>query len=122
MPLQGLARWTPKLSGTPSGHQNVCPPVLARNLLCRWHSFYPCANVVLSAKPRLRKRLFHERGSNTMLDNDAFVFDCVCHVFNFDKRNAFGKPGEMFINHLYAFHQVLSPPNERVLTPEEFLR
>ena len=57
-----------------------------------------------------------------MLDNDAFVFDCVCHVFNFDKRNAFGKPGEMFINHLYAFHQVLSPPGERVLSPEEFLR
>ena len=57
-----------------------------------------------------------------MLDNDAFVFDCVCHVFNFDKRNAFGKPGEMFINHLYAFHQVLTPPGERVLGPEEFLR
>jgi predicted TIM-barrel fold metal-dependent hydrolase len=57
-----------------------------------------------------------------MLDNDAFVFDCVCHVFNFDMRNAYGKPGEMFINHLYAFHQVLTPPNERVLKPEEFLR
>ena len=26
-----------------------------------------------------------------MLDNDAFVFDCVCHVFNFDMKNAFGK-------------------------------
>src|SRR5579885_2280948 len=57
-----------------------------------------------------------------MLDNDAFVFDCVCHVFNFDMRNAYGKPGQMFINHLYAFHQVLTPPNERVLKPEEFLR
>jgi predicted TIM-barrel fold metal-dependent hydrolase len=57
-----------------------------------------------------------------MLDNDAFVFDCVCHLFNFDKRNAFGKPGEMFIDHLYAFHQVLTPPGERVLGPEEFLR
>jgi len=43
-------------------------------------------------------------------------------VFNFDKRNAFGKPGEMFIDHLYAFHQVLTPPGERVLGPEEFLR
>ena len=21
----------------------------------------------------------------------AFVFDCVCHVFNFDKKNALGK-------------------------------
>src|SRR5206468_7043012 len=57
-----------------------------------------------------------------MLDNDAFVFDCVCHVFNFDMKNAFGKPGQMFINHLYAFHQVLTPPGERVLSPEEFLR
>ncbi|TMD67865.1 MAG: amidohydrolase, partial [Chloroflexi bacterium] len=57
-----------------------------------------------------------------MLDNDAFVFDCVCHVFNFDMRNAYGKPGQMFINHLYAFHQVLTPPGERVLGPEEFLR
>ncbi|MFL5700690.1 MAG: amidohydrolase family protein [Ktedonobacteraceae bacterium] len=56
------------------------------------------------------------------MDNDAFVFDCVCHVFNFDKRNAFGKPGEMFIDHLYAFHQVLTPPGEPVLGPEEFLR
>ncbi|HLI07125.1 MAG TPA: amidohydrolase family protein [Ktedonobacteraceae bacterium] len=57
-----------------------------------------------------------------MLDNDAFVFDCVCHVFNFDKRNAFGKPGQMFIDHLYAFHQVLTPPGETVLGPEQFLR
>src|SRR5258708_14399173 len=57
-----------------------------------------------------------------MLDNDAFVFDCVCHVFNFDMNNAFGKPGQMFINHLYAFHQVLTPPGERLLTPEQFLR
>lgn len=53
-----------------------------------------------------------------MLDNDAFVFDCVCHLFNFDMRNAYGKPGQMFINHLYAFHQVLTPPGEKVLGPE----
>ena len=57
-----------------------------------------------------------------MLDNDAFVFDCVCHLFNFDMRNAYGKPGQMFINHLYAFHQVLTPPGEEVLGPEAFLR
>ncbi len=57
-----------------------------------------------------------------MLDNDAFVFDSVCHVFNFDMNNAFGKPGQMFINHLYAFHQVLTPQGERLLKPEEFLR
>ncbi|NTU84808.1 MAG: amidohydrolase [Chloroflexales bacterium] len=56
------------------------------------------------------------------MQGDAFVFDCVCHIFNFDKKNALGKAGEMFINHLYAFHQVLTPPGERVLKPEEFLR
>ena len=27
---------------------------------------------------------------------DAFVFDCVCHVFNFDKANALGPPDELF--------------------------
>ena len=37
-------------------------------------------------------------------------------------KNAFDKAGQMFINHLYAFHQVLTPPGERVLSPEEFLR
>jgi len=26
----------------------------------------------------------------------AFVFDCVCHIFNFDPKNAFGTPGIMF--------------------------
>ena len=24
---------------------------------------------------------------------DAFVFDCVCHIFNFDPANALGPPG-----------------------------
>ena len=27
-----------------------------------------------------------------MID-DAFVFDCVAHVFNFDPKNAFGQAG-----------------------------
>lgn len=53
---------------------------------------------------------------------NAFVFDCVCHVFNFDPRNARSQGGVQFINHLYAFHQVLTPPEERVLSPDEFLR
>ena len=47
--------------------------------------------------------------------NEAFVFDCVCHVFNFDLKNAFGHPGELFINHLYAFHQLLTKEGETVL-------
>ena len=53
---------------------------------------------------------------------DAFVFDGVAHVFNFDKKNALGPPGEMFINHLYAFHAALTPEGQTVLPAEEFLR
>jgi predicted TIM-barrel fold metal-dependent hydrolase len=53
---------------------------------------------------------------------DAIVFDGVAHVFNFQQKNAFGPPGEMFSNHLYAFHAALTPDGETVLPPEEFLR
>ena len=44
---------------------------------------------------------------------DAFVFDCVCHIFNFDPANAIGPPGQMFDEHLYAFHQLLTKEGER---------
>jgi uncharacterized protein len=57
-----------------------------------------------------------------MIGNDAIVFDGVAHVFNFEKKNALGPAGEMFINHLYAFHNVLTPEGQRLLPPEEFLR
>jgi hypothetical protein len=53
---------------------------------------------------------------------DAFVFDGVAHVFNFQKKNALGPPGEMFNNHLYAFHAALTPEGQTVLPAEEFLR
>ena len=53
---------------------------------------------------------------------DAFVFDCVCHVFNFDKANALGPPGELFDEHLYAFHQLLTKEGEPVMSREEFFR
>jgi predicted TIM-barrel fold metal-dependent hydrolase len=53
---------------------------------------------------------------------DAFVFDGVAHVFNFQQKNAYGPAGEMFNNHLYAFHQALTPANQTHLAPEEFLR
>src|ERR1700683_2153817 len=56
-----------------------------------------------------------------MID-DAFVFDCVAHLFNFDPKNAFGQPGLMFDNHLYAFHNALTPDDQPKLPPEEFLR
>src|SRR2546423_189332 len=52
---------------------------------------------------------------------DAFVFDSVAHVFNFEQDNAFGQPGQMFSNHLYAFHAALTPSGETVLPPERFL-
>ena len=53
---------------------------------------------------------------------DAFVFDCVCHIFNFDKKNAIGPPGELFDEHLYAFHQLLTREGEPVLSRDEFFR
>jgi uncharacterized protein len=52
---------------------------------------------------------------------DAFVFDSVAHVFNFEQDNALGQPGQMFSNHLYAFHAALTPSGETVLPPERFL-
>ena len=57
-----------------------------------------------------------------MIGNDAIVFDGVAHVFNFEKKNALGPAGEMFNNHLYAFHATLTPDGQTVLPPEEFLR
>jgi len=62
-----------------------------------------------------------EKRLSAMID-DAFVFDCVAHVFNFDPKNAFGQPGLMFDNHLYAFHNALTPDDQPKLPPEEFLR
>lgn len=53
---------------------------------------------------------------------DTFVFDGVAHPFNANPKNAFGRPGEMFINHLYAFHATLTPEGETVLPQEEWLR
>jgi uncharacterized protein len=53
---------------------------------------------------------------------DAFVFDCVCHIFNFDPANAIGPPGVMFDEHLYAFHQLLTKEGEKVLPREEFMK
>jgi hypothetical protein len=57
-----------------------------------------------------------------MIGGDTFVFDSVCHLFNMSKQNAFDKAGEQFVGHLYAFHQVLTPPGEKVLSAEEFLK
>ena len=53
---------------------------------------------------------------------DAFVFDCVCHIFNFDPANALGGPGQMFDEHLYAFHQLLTKEGEQILSREEFMK
>jgi uncharacterized protein len=53
---------------------------------------------------------------------DALVFDSVNHIFNFDAANARGSAGDMFSQHLFAFHNVLTPPGEPLLSAEEFLR
>jgi predicted TIM-barrel fold metal-dependent hydrolase len=57
-----------------------------------------------------------------MIKDDVLVFDCVAHPFNIDPSNALGQPGEQFINHLYAFHNVLTPESEPKLSEEEFLK
>jgi uncharacterized protein len=57
-----------------------------------------------------------------VIGNDAIVFDGVAHVFNFEKKNALGPAGEMFINHLYAFHNALTPEGEPLMAADEFLR
>jgi predicted TIM-barrel fold metal-dependent hydrolase len=57
-----------------------------------------------------------------VIGDDAIVFDGVAHVFNFEKKNALGPAGEMFNNHLYAFHATLTPEGQTVLPAEEFLR
>lgn len=53
---------------------------------------------------------------------DALVFDSVNHVFNFDPSNTRGSAGDMFNQHLFAFHNVLTPPDEPLMSAEEFLR
>ncbi|MBA3636155.1 MAG: amidohydrolase, partial [Rubrobacteraceae bacterium] len=47
-----------------------------------------------------------------MIKDDVLVFDCVAHPFNFDSSNAIGNAGELFRQHLFAFHNVLTPENE----------
>lgn len=57
-----------------------------------------------------------------MIKDDVLVFDCVAHPFNFDPSNAIGQAGELFNNHLYAFHQALTPESEPKLAADEFLK
>jgi uncharacterized protein len=53
---------------------------------------------------------------------DAFVFDGVAHPFNFTEKNVYDRAGEMFRQHLYAFHQVLTPDTEPRLSAEQYLK
>ena len=57
-----------------------------------------------------------------MIKDDVLVFDCVAHPFNFDASNAIGNAGELFRQHLFAFHNVLTPEDEPKLSAEEFLK
>ena len=63
----------------------------------------------LSDKARRTLRFCPTQGGRPVIGNDAIVFDGVAHIFNFEKKNALGPAGEMFINHLYAFHNVYGP-------------
>jgi len=57
-----------------------------------------------------------------MIQDDVLVFGCVAHPFNFDASNAIDQSGELFRQHLYAFHNVLTPESEPKLSADEFLR
>ncbi|MDP9407054.1 MAG: hypothetical protein M3P95_03960 [Actinomycetota bacterium] len=56
-----------------------------------------------------------------MID-DVFVFDGVAHPSNADPKNALGRPGQMFAQHLCAFHATLTPEGETVLPADEWLK
>ena len=57
-----------------------------------------------------------------MIKDDVLVFDCVAHPFNFDASNALGNAGELFRQHLYAFHNVLTPEAEPQLSADQYLK
>jgi len=53
---------------------------------------------------------------------DAFVFDGVAHPFNFSEENIYGKAGQMFSDHLFAFNQALTPEGSTTWTAEQWYR
>ena len=53
---------------------------------------------------------------------DAFVFDGVAHPFNFSEENIYGKAGQMFSDHLFAFNQALTPEGSTTWTAEQWNR
>jgi len=57
-----------------------------------------------------------------MIQDDVLVFDCVAHPFNFDASNAIGYAGELFRQHLFAFHNILTPEDEPKVPADEFLK
>ena len=56
------------------------------------------------------------------LATSAFVFDCVCHVFNFDLKNAFGPAGRTVHPPPLRLPLALTKEGEEVLGPEDFMR
>lgn len=57
-----------------------------------------------------------------MLDGDIPVFDSVTHLYDMSDENVKTDGGEMFRNHLFGFHQYLTPDEDRILGEDEFLR
>jgi uncharacterized protein len=57
-----------------------------------------------------------------MIQDDVLVFDGVAHPFNFDASNAIGYAGELFRQHLFAFHNILTPEDEPKVPADEFLK
>lgn len=57
-----------------------------------------------------------------MLGDDTLVFDSVTHLYDMSDGNVKTEGGDMFRNHLFGFHQYLTPDDDRILGEEEFLR
>ena len=53
---------------------------------------------------------------------DAYVFDGVAHPFNFSEENIYGKAGQMFSQHLFAFNHALTPEGSTTWDAEQWNR
>jgi hypothetical protein len=50
------------------------------------------------------------------------VFDSVTHLYDTSGENVETEGGEQFRQHLFGFHQYLTPEDDRILGAEELLR
>src|SRR5262245_34474649 len=108
-------------SGTRPGPLTGSPTRLGRS--CVSSRRPPTSRIRRSTSPSTARRLWNHQPPTRerLMIDDAVVFDGVAHIFNFDEDNAYDSAGQMFSNHLYAFHATLTPDGQTVLPPEQFL-